>query len=235
MTKKVLIKIYSNDLAKRPEIAKKFAEKAKIIKELNHPNVAPILEYIQTDEITAIIVDFIEGQNLKFAVSMKDFTKNQNLKFFKHILSGVNYGHQMGLVHRDLRPSNIFFTDNYQTVKILDFGLANIFEYDNPKKIKIGSPMFLSPEQVQEKKTGIYSDIYTLGVILYYMMSHKSPYLNTTSYNDICEKIISQEIPILPRYSKLNIIIKKATSKNHEQRYQSCEEFIDAIENSENE
>lgn len=230
-SKKVVIKVFSDSALADKEIVTNFSTKAKIMQNLNHKNVAPILEYIQKPDLLAIIVEHIKGQNLKFAVSMKDFTKDQNLSFFKQILSGIDYGHSLGIVHRGLDPSNIFFTDNYKNIKILDMGMASILGYDSPKKMKINPPMFLSPEQVNEEKNiDIRSDIYTLGIILYFMMTHKSPYTRTSSYTEICEQIVTQEIPSITRYTIVDSIIKKATAKNPDERYQTCGEFLEALE-----
>ncbi|MBN2891548.1 MAG: serine/threonine protein kinase [Bacteroidales bacterium] len=229
--KKVVLKIFSAELLKDEDLKAHFLQKVKIIKELNHPNVVPILDYILDSQTIGVVSELVLGQNLKFAVSMKDFTKDQNIDFFKQILSGVAYGHSMGLLHRSLDPSNIFFADNYKRVEILDFGLARIFEYDNPKKMKVASPMFLSPEQVkQESEIDQRADIYTLGVLMYFMLSHKTPFSSTSSYTDICEQIVNNSIPALPRYPEINEIITKATAKNPDNRYQTCEEFIEAIE-----
>lgn len=228
---KVVFKIYSKDLAQSKEIVDHFNKKIKIIKELEHPNIVPALDYFVDEEKIVVIVELVEGQNLKFAVSMKDFTKDQNIGFFKEILSGVAYGHSKGLLHRSLYPSNIFFTNNYKDVKLLDFGLARIFEYDNPKKLKIASPMFLSPEQIiQEGEIDHRADIYTLGVVLYFMLAHKTPFSSTSSYSAICEQIVNNEIPKLPRYPKINEIIAKATAKNPNDRFQSCDVFLKVIE-----
>ncbi len=228
--KKIVIKIFNKEQLNDKSLIEHFLKKIEIIKKLDHINVVPILDYVIDDEVFAVIDDLIEGQNLKFAVSMKDFTLDQNIDYFKQILSGVRYIHSVGLVHRSLDPSNIFFTDNYKTIKILDAGLSRIFEYDNPKKMKITSPMFLSPEQVLQNQTiGELSDVYTLGVILYFMLAKKTPFAKTGSYSDICNQIINESLPKLLRGDKYNTIIEKATKKNPAERFQSCDEFLNAL------
>jgi serine/threonine-protein kinase len=229
--KKVVIKIFNSQMSNYDEISKRFEDKIKIIQSFEHKNIALIKEYVFEPNLMAIITDLIVGQNLKFAVSMKDFSKDQNIDYFKQIVKAVSYGHSLGIAHRDLRPSNIFFTNDYKMVKILDFGLAEIFEYDNPKKLKMDTPMFLSPEQVAgSEKIDFRTDIYTLGVILYNMLSKKPPYPRTTSYDEICEQIINQDVPETERYTGIDRIIKKATAKKPEERFQSCDEFLKAID-----
>jgi len=153
------------------------------------------------------------------------------------ILSAVNYAHKRNTVHRDIKPSNFIITQDNQ-IKILDFGIAKIIDNEafNMTKAgsKVGTILYMSPEQVKGITIDHRTDIYSLGVLLYTLLSGISPYKNTTSEYEIYTKIIQEPLPDI-NVSNVKIsnniseIIKIATHKSPEKRFQSCEEFQQSL------
>ncbi len=149
-------------------------------------------------------------------------------------MAAFDYAHKKGIVHRDIKPSNIFITSKGE-VKIMDFGIAKIIE--NGASIltqtgtQMGTPVYMSPEQINDSKhIDLLTDIYSLGVCLWYIIVGKSPYdTQTMSTFAIYKKIDSEPLPAL-QDEELNAIVQKATQKNKDKRFQSCEEFKKAIE-----
>ena len=226
---KVVVKIFDpvND-----EIMQEFKDFAKIMTTLNHPNILKDKEFITLANQPVFITSLLEGQNLKFAVLIKGLTPNENIEIFKQVLDGVNYLHKYGIKHRDIKPENIFLINDYKKAIILDAGVAGILGYDNPSKIgkRIDAPMFLSPEQARgDNHIDRKSDIYSLGVLLYFMYSRKLPFSNTFSYDKILEQIINESIPEIQLNKDINKIIQKATRKNKEERYASVEQMLEDI------
>ena len=187
-----------------------------------------------------IIMEFVTGEKLTNVIK-NNTDEEQLIELFKNILSAVNQLHNYGIVHRDLKPDNILITDDGK-IKIIDYGLAKLIDFSSITRTgdNIGSPMFMSPEQIVDSKHITFrSDIYSLGVILYLMFTKSYPY-DVTSLEELIYKIIN--IPIIPPSERNNNlsqyiekIIYKSLSKKDYNRYQTIDEFLQAFDNIENE
>lgn len=224
-----IAKIFDKNLASVPEVQQKFDEILPIVSKLEHPNIIKIVDYIRTDDNMAVFTDALDGQNLQFVVLIKGLSKQAILEIFSNILIAVEYAHSMGVCHKNLKPSNIFIPGKNKDLKLLDFCVATILNLDNPDnllKYNIENPMFMSPEMVSGQKVDCRTDIYSLGVLLYFMFSHKTPYLKTAPSNVLIQNVINNPVPDLKHYIDIDRIIKKATAKNPDLRYQTCSEFL---------
>ncbi len=234
--RKVAIKILDSVLSKDNIITKRFINEAKIIATLEHPNIVKVLDFDSKDRILAIIMELLEGENLKETIAEKLLNKEKKILIFKQILQAIEYGHSKGIIHRDIKPSNIFLVNNLSIAKVLDFGIAKMLNSDNQKTItgiSMGTPMFMSPEQVKGlKNIDQKSDIYSLGVLLFFIFSEQTPYDKNDSQYNILTKIVNEPLPDLKGNDNINLIIKKATAKNPAERYLNCSEFLEAFENT---
>lgn len=230
--KNVLIQIYDDYLAKDPQIVEKFRTFAEQFVDFDHPNFVKQIDFEINPEYLITITEYLSGQNLKFAVLIKGLSLDEDISIFKQTLEAINYLHSKNIVHRDIKPENIFLTKNYSKVKLLDTAITGVFEYDHPSKIskRIDTPMFLSPEQASgQSNIGKLSDIYSLGVLLYFIHKRKLPFENTNSYTEILQQIIEKPIPELTFEKNINNIIQKATQKKPQDRYQNCQEIIEDL------
>lgn len=232
----VAIKILDPILSKNEDITKRFLNEAKVMASLEHQNIVKVIDFESENGVLAIIMEFLNGQNLKDAIVQNSLNETQKTEIFKQILQAIDYGHKLQIIHRDIKPSNIFLVDKFSKVKVLDFGIAKMLDSDNQQTItgmSMGTPMFMSPEQVKgNKDINQKSDIYSLGVVLYYIFSGQTPYdVNDSQYN-ILTKIVNNPLPDLKNNDKINFIIKKATAKNPHERFQNCMEFYDAFDNN---
>lgn len=234
--RKVAIKILDPILSKNEDVIGRFINEAKMMASLEHPNIVKVIDFESGNEILAIIMEFLDGQDLKNCISKNLLNEENKLKIFKQTLQAINYGHKRKIVHRDIKPSNIFVVNNLSTAKVLDFGIAKMLDSDKQKTatgLSMGTPMYMSPEQVKGlKEIDQRSDIYSLGVLLYYIFSGQTPYDTNDSQYNILTKIVNDSLPEINGNDKINYIVKKATAKNPNERYQNCQEFIDAFENS---
>ena len=155
------------------------------------------------------------------------------------ILDAFAYAHEQGVVHRDIKPSNILITKDGK-VKILDFGIAKMLSDSGNKLTKTGTQMgtvfYMSPEQVQGKEVDIRSDIYSLGITFYQMLTGVSPYDGMTTEYEIYNKIVLEPLPFANATypgvpAALDLIIAKATAKKKEDRFQTCREFLSFLKN----
>ncbi len=234
---KVAIKILDEVLLKKSNIKERFENEAKIMAGLEHQNIVRVIDFEETDSSLAIVMELIKGISLKDYINQNGALKPEEaIKLQKTLLETFAYAHHRGIVHRDVKPSNIIIeTDKNNNPKILDFGIAKLLQSDanlTSTGMQMGTPLYMSPEQVKDAKDINHrSDIYSLGVVFYYMLAGKAPYDSSTMSNfDIFSKIVHEPMPTLEKYPKFNQIIEKATAKVLENRYQSCEEFIVNIE-----
>jgi len=238
---RVAIKILNEELVKKGNIRQRFENEAKIMAELSHPNIVKIIDYIDTDNILAIVMEFLQGKTLTDYIRSKGkLSKEEIIYIFSQVLDAFNLAHRRGVVHRDIKPSNIFLdAKNNNKVKILDFGIAKLVSSDlslTQTGSQMGSPLYMSPEQVKDASNiDNLSDIYSLGVVLYHMISGKPPYTDSSySKFDIFNKIVYEPLPELTQYSEFNQIIQKATQKDPSKRYRTCAEFLNDLNNVNN-
>ncbi len=231
---KAAIKILNPILSANKQIRERFKNEARIMASLDHPNITRVLDYEESDTYLAIAMELLTGEDLGDRIKrMGKLSEGEIKRIFNQVLSAFEYAHSLGIVHRDIKPSNIFVLSN-GTIKILDFGIAKLFGQGNEMTqtgTQMGTPVYMSPEQVKaDKSIDHRSDIYSLGVTMYYALSGKPPYdVNTNSQFEIFTKIVHEPLPELESKSYLAELVRKACQKDREQRFQSCEEWIEVF------
>tara|TARA_B110000211_G_C14042907_1_gene537586 strand:- start:41 stop:1660 length:1620 start_codon:yes stop_codon:yes gene_type:complete len=234
LEKMVAIKSLHKILANDTSFRERFSQEAKTHSKLDHPNIVKLLDYKETKGGLFLIMEYMDGKELDEHIKKVTGPIPEKVltNLFTQILDAISYAHDEGLVHRDIKPSNIMI-DKKGRIKVFDFGIAKLQEEEKgltKTGIQVGTVAYMSPEQVHAKKVDKLSDIYSLGVTLFYMAVGKSPYEGDTNTFSIQTKVVSDTLPlasnIYPGVSnKLDAIILKATQKDKKDRYQSCEEF----------
>ena len=190
-----------------------------ILKKLNHFNIIKLYSIIETESIMYLIQEYSQGKELSHYIqNHSKIDEKEICKFFQQIISGVEYIHKMGIAHRDLKPENILLT-RANDIKIIDFGLSNIYSEGQLLKTSCGSPYYAPPEMLQGKPyNGLYSDIYSCGIILYYMLSKKLPF-NENNNTELYKKIIDGKFNMPKNISKeAQDLLKKIIKVNPEER-----------------
>ena len=240
--RKVAIKHLFPQLSKNPSIVKKFigeAKKmAKIQDSLYHPNVVQVQNYHRDHDGLFIIMEYVPGQDLSQYIDAlgAPMDRQEAKKIMLQILDAFVTIHEVGIVHKDVKPSNILITPA-KKIKIVDFGISEIVGEDDFNKTKsqaIGTIPYMSPEQVQNQHIDIQSDIYSIGMVYYEMLMGSSPYKMLSSPYEISEKIVNKPLQSLvdtlgDQYMLEWRIIEKATRKDKKTRYQNCKEFSQAF------
>ena len=231
----VAIKILNKELTHNSNISQRFIAEARNLFRLSHPNIVRVVDLIDTPDLKAFVMDFIEGESLKAVIERGNISKENLNLWLNQMLDALGYCHQNGLIHRDIKPSN-FMVDKHGNIKLLDFGIAknlnNGGEYTQTGTAQmLGTPIYMSPEQVLETKTvDERSDIYSFGVVLWQMLSGQKPYdSNTLSTFQIQSKIVNEPLPLLN--SEMDGIIQKCTDKDPKKRFSNCTEIKKALLN----
>jgi len=236
------IKVLNPALAHDPAIRTKFVTEARTLASLDHPNIVKIFDYIEDKGQLMLVMEYVAGDPLDKLIQFKTGPINEEraVNMFLQIIDAIGYAHSHALIHRDIKPSNILIA-NDGTVKVIDFGIVKILEDDNsPGATKtgtrIGTPLYMSPEQILARGVDERADIYALGVTLFQMVTGKAPYDHTLSEFEIQTKIVNDPLPraksLYPAVSEhIQHVIDKATAKKKEARYQNCQELKQELSN----
>jgi serine/threonine protein kinase len=243
----VAIKILNKEFVHNNHIKNRFLAEARSMFRMSHPHVVKVTDLIDEGDTVAFVMEYVEGETLKEYLDRRGaLPDNEVSEIFSQMLDAVGYVHEQNLVHRDIKPSN-FMIDKKDKVKLMDFGIAkntdaNAFEYTQTGTgMMMGTPMYMSPEQITEAKSvTAQSDIYSLGVVLWQMVTGKKPY-DTISLSkfQLQTKIVNESLAQTD--TLWDRIIERATLKEVLKRYQSCIELkhvfrslpIDCVEDAE--
>jgi serine/threonine protein kinase len=227
----VAVKVLNKEYVHNENIRKRFLAEARNMFRMSHPNIIKVTDLIDEGDTVAFVMEYIEGETLKDYLERKGKLVDDEIKsLFTQMLDALEYVHEQGLVHRDIKPSNFMITPN-DKVKLMDFGIAkqtdpNTSDYTSTgTQQQMGTPMYMSPEQVHETKNVTpQSDIYSLGVVLWQMVTGKRPYdTKTLSSFQLQSKIVNE--PLDKTNSHWDELIQKATAKDMASRFMSANAF----------
>ncbi len=226
----VALKILNDYLCSDPSAVERFKSEARAAKKLSHPYIVRIHDMFESDSKRLISMEYIEGNDLKRMLSERTaFTEEMIIYYFMQICDALSYAHKMNIVHRDIKPANIMITKD-NTVKITDFGIAKIMHGQDATKsgtAVIGTPLYMAPEQIIGEPVDGRTDIYSLGIMMYEMVSGNPPfYLGNIEYHHI-----HTAPPPLPEKvsQKIRDIIMQMIAKAPEDRFQSVGELIKEV------
>jgi eukaryotic-like serine/threonine-protein kinase len=226
----VALKMMSPSLADDPELLERFYREAQSAGQLRHPNIVTIYDIDEADGIPFIAMEFLEGESLESIIkSGKDVPILKKVDIITQTCRGLHYAHEHGIVHRDVKPANIVVLKD-GTVKIVDFGIARVAGGTKTRTgVVMGTPMYMSPEQVLGHSVDGRSDIFSAGVILYELLTHHNPFgggdFTTILFRIVDAKPESLSL-ILPNCPPLlDTALTKALAKDREERYQTAQDF----------
>ena len=243
LNRNVAIKLLPADLATDPKWMQRFIREARTVSALNHPNVLTIYEFGQEGPTRYIVMEYVEGVTLRESLDANRLNIHEVLDIAMQVAAALNAAHEAHVVHRDIKPENIMVRRRDGIVKILDFGLAKPVKNDTGSGddsgsvlqtetgIVMGTVSYMSPEQSLAVKTLDYrTDIWSLGVVLYEMLTGQLPFEGKTLYQQI---VAIQEKPHLPLSTfdehvpkRLEEIVNKALAKSPDDRYLTANDFL---------
>lgn len=231
----VAVKILKAEYSENEEFLRRFRNESKAIAVLSHPNIVKIYDVGFTDEIQFIVMEYIDGITLKELLEQQGVLRWKDaLKFVTQILKALQHAHDKGIVHRDIKPQNIMlFPDG--TIKVMDFGIARFSRIDGKtlSDKTIGSVHYISPEQAKGEMTDERSDIYSVGVMLYEMLTGRKPFDGENPVAIAVKHMQETAVPpreIMPSIPEsLEEIVLHAMERSPARRYQSAAEMINDI------
>ena len=185
--------------ARTKEIAKRFFQEAKATRSIDHPNVVRILDFGQdeSDGMLYLVMEFLAGESLARALDRKGKLAEGEAAFIgASVARGLHAAHAQGIIHRDLKPGNIFLCSSGE-VKLLDFGLAKVAQETSTLTatgVVVGTPQYMSPEQIQHGEIGSWTDVYGLGVVLFRMLTGRLPFI-TEDFRELIEAHVATAPP----------------------------------------
>ncbi len=236
MDRNVAVKVLPGQLADSKEFTKRFQQEARIIARLEHAHILPVFDYGESEGISYFVMRYLEAGTLKEKMEAgRPLPLPEIDRLFTQLADALSYAHSQGVIHRDLKPANALI-DSRGNLFLTDFGIAKILESASPRLTQtdaiMGTPAYISPEQAQAQKVDQRSDIYSLGIILYEMVTGRVPYTADTPLAVIL-KHVSNPLP-LPSSIKPDIpeaieqVILKALAKNPDDRFDTVAEFLSA-------
>jgi serine/threonine protein kinase len=223
--RQVAIKVLPREMLHDPQFRPRFERELKIVAALEHPAIVPVYDVGEEDGQPYFVMRYMSGGSLTGEIKKGNFSLEETARIISRIAQGLVYAHKKGVVHRDLKPDNILFDDSGDPF-ISDFGIAKLTESNGSSLTGsgiIGTPAYMSPEQVQGNDVDGRSDVYGLGVIVYQMLSGQQPYHADTPMG-VAIKHVTEPVPdirnAIPSLSaEVDTVIKNSMAKDRNDRY----------------
>ncbi len=234
--RKVAIKFLRADLARNPDILDRFRQEAQVLGSLNHPNIAALYNFGRDGDRWYMVMEFTDGQSLENVIQANPagLALDWALFLFRQALVAIKHAHEFGVVHRDIKPANMM-VNSRAVLKVLDFGIARVLGSVRMTRLgtAMGTATYMSPEQVLGDNTDERSDIYSLAVVLYELLTGKPPFAMLTEFELMTAQVkavpesMRTRVPTIPDY--IDSAVMQALAKAPADRFQSAHYFLEAL------
>ncbi len=229
----VAIKLFSPELARGTARAR-FLREARVVGQISHPSIVTLHDMgVEESTLTPyLVMELIEGQSVEKALSKGSVPFPSACNWAAHVAVALAVAHRRGIIHGDVKPANILITSDNR-VKLTDFGMARLAKHDNGDTSLYGTPAYWCPEQIHGRPQDARSDIFSLGVVLYEMLTGISPFAGSSLQN-VCNHVLSstplpatQSNPSLP--ASLNEVLAACLAKDPQQRFPAAENLAEQL------
>lgn len=233
----VAIKRLHQHLTDDENFTRRFILEAKAAASLDHENIVHVIDFGHEADCYQIVMEYVEGESLSDILERwRPIKHDLALAIVRQICLGLEHAHAKGIVHRDIKPGNVLLTQ-FGRVKITDFGLAKLTQSNTSHTAAnsiLGTPLYMSPEQAFGESVDHRSDLFSLGTVLYELLTGKQPFASE-NYMGVIQNIINKEIPSVRDHNteipdEIDAIVDKALSRSRENRFQTAREFRETIE-----
>ncbi len=234
LEREVAVKVLSARFTDDEQFRRRFRREAQQAAALNHPHIVKVYDTGTHGHLPFIVMELVRGRSLEQILARGKLTEERSLEICADVCAALDYAHQRGLIHRDIKPGNILLADD-GTVKVTDLGIARAIDSHTVSETAavLGTAAYLSPEQAQGIEVDPRSDLYSLGVVLYELLTGRQPFRGDNAVGVAYQHV--QEQPVAPRQLDPSIsapaeaIVAKAMAKNPSNRYGSAAEMRDDL------
>src|SRR5262245_38593750 len=197
----VAVKTMAEDIRWDPELKLRFYREARSAASLHHPNIITIHDLGEEGKITYIVMELLEGKDLKTVIRERiQLTLEKKLTIMAQVADGLNHAHKHGIIHRDIKPGNIHLTPG-GVVKILDFGIARIPSSDLTRSgVRLGTPVYMSPEQIRGEEYDERSDIFSAGIVFYELLAYAHPFRDKNINKTLNNVLYQTQLPLAEHF-----------------------------------
>jgi serine/threonine-protein kinase len=233
----IAIKVLRDEYAKNSDYRRRFLAEARFAGTLTHPNIMTVFDVGEASGQPFMAMELLDGPTLEQVARARPLTPEQTLRIAVHLADALRYAHAAGVVHRDIKPDNIICTDNHGNVKLMDFGIAQLQHPNMAAEstgVVAGTPKFMSPEQMSGNPLDGRSDLYSLGVVLYRLVSNTAPF-QADCIGDLFEQITEGPTPDIKPLSPatppaLLDVIRVLMQRDPAHRFQTGQELLEELQ-----
>ena len=237
LEREVAIKMLRPELASQPDVVERFRSEAVTLAKLNHPNIATLYSFLRQGNDFFMVMEFVQGQTLDSVIRRSGaMPVSHAVTLFCQSLEGIGRAHKLGIIHRDIKPANMMLTAEDGSIKVMDFGIARVLGTARMTRQGniVGTIEYMSPEAIQGKEVDARADIYSLGILLYEMVTARLPFVSDTEFGMMMAQIEQAPTPptaIAPHVPVgIERAIMRSLAKRPDARFQTAGEFREALQ-----